>query len=118
MRLPALLSGHWRELILAATLSLVAATTPAAAAAAQYVRIVNVAPGDVLWLHSGPGPKFERVGSVPHDGRHIRIYKCRHAVTRRWCQVRYHGTRGWAARHFLTKDATRIVRHRVGASGQ
>lgn len=109
MSLSVLVPRHRTRLIVAASLFLMGVGAPARAAV-HYVRVVNVSPGDVLWLHSGPGPKFEKIGSVPHNGRHIRLYKCRHAVTHRWCQIRYHGTRGWVARHFLATDPTRIVR--------
>lgn len=103
-------SGHRKKLVvISAALSLMGPMVPAAAAV-HYVKVVNVTPGHVLWLHSGPGPTFEKIGFLPHGARHVRLYKCRHVVTRRWCQIRYRGTRGWASRHYLADDPTRIVR--------
>lgn len=84
-------------LIAAAVILLLVGATGPSGAAVHYGRIVNVASGDVLWLHSGSEPKFEKIGLIPHDARHIRSYGCRHAVTHRWCQIRYHGVRGCIA---------------------
>lgn len=97
-----------RRILLAAFLSLVA--VPAPAAAAHYVKVVNIMPGHVLWLRSGPGFHFERVGFLPHSARHVRAYVCKSLATGHWCQVRYRDTRAWASHHYLADDPSRIVR--------
>lgn len=93
----------------AAFVSLVAATHPASADA-RYVKVVNIAPGHVLWLRSGPALHFERIGLLPHGTRHVRMYTCRRMGTDHWCQVRYRGIRGWASQRYLAKDSTRVAR--------
>lgn len=90
-------------------LALIGNSTPVAAAV-RYVKIVNVAPGHVLWLHSGPGRHFQRIGFLPYSARQIRAYRCKALVTGSWCQVRHRGTRGWASKRFLTKDSARFVK--------
>jgi len=100
---------HVVHVLLAAFLSLMLAPGPASAAA-RYVKTVNVSPGHVLWLRSGPGLHFKRVGFLPHGARRVRAYTCKRLATGHWCQVRYRGTRGWALRHYLAKDPARIVR--------
>jgi uncharacterized protein YraI len=91
-------------------LALIGNVAPAAAAAARYVKVVHVAPGHVLWLHSGPGRHFQRIGFLPYRARQIRAYRCKALVTGSWCQVRHLGTRGWASKRFLAKDSARFVK--------
>jgi uncharacterized protein YraI len=98
-----------RAILLPAFLSLMAAPAPASAAE-RYVKVVNVMPGHVLWLRSGPGFHFERVGFLPHRARHVRAYTCKRLATGSWCQVRYHGTRAWGSQLYLADDTTRIAR--------
>jgi len=95
--------------LVTAFLSLMPSAVPASAAA-RYVKAVNVLPGHVLWIRSGPGLHFKRVGFLPYGARHVRAYTCKRLATGQWCQVRYRGTRGWALRYYLAKDPTRIVR--------
>ena len=105
--------GHCRA-ILIAFVSFMAAPGQASGAA-RFVKVVNVMPGHVLWLRSGPGFHFNRVGFLPREARHIRAYTCKSLVTGRWCQVRYRGTRGWALQRYLADDPTRIVESPVGS---
>lgn len=90
--------------------ALIGNSAPAAAATARYVKVVHVAPGHVLWLHSGPGRHFQRIGFLPYSARQIRAYRCKALVTGSWCQLRYRGTRGWASKRFLAKDSARFVK--------
>lgn len=80
-----------------------------AAADARYVKMVRVTFGHVLWLRSGPGRHFERIGFLPYGARHIRAYTCKALATGGWCQVRHRGTRGWASKRFLVKDSARLA---------
>lgn len=80
-----------------------------AAAAERYVKVAHVARGHVLWLRSGPGRHFKRIGFLPYGARHIRAYTCKALATGSWCQVRYRGIRGWASKRFLVKDRARLT---------
>jgi hypothetical protein len=105
------LSYHrMRAALGAAILFVLSGNSAPAAAAARYVKVAQVAPGHVLWMHSGPGHHFQRVGFLPHGARQIRAYTCKALATGSWCQVRYRGTRGWASKRFLAKDSARFAK--------
>jgi uncharacterized protein YraI len=93
----------------AALLLLLAADVTPAPAAARYVKVTNLPPGGVVWMRSGPGHFFKRIGFLPHGARHVRAYQCKQLATGAWCQVRYQGTRGWASQRYLAKDPTRLA---------
>jgi uncharacterized protein YraI len=98
-----------RSVAFAAALLFMLNVNSSPAGAAQYVKVAHIAGGHVLWLRSGPGRHFERIGLLPFGARHIRAYTCKVLATGSWCQVRYRGTRGWALKRFLVKDDARIV---------
>jgi N-acetylmuramoyl-L-alanine amidase len=64
-------------------------------------KVTNVAADDVLNIRSGPNADLTIVGTIPPDGRGVRIIG---ACTGQWCQVDYSGTQGWVNRHFLTSE--------------
>ena len=73
-----------------------------------YLRVTNLKPGSVLWVRSGPTVRSQRIGFFRYNDRYIRSYGCKtFRVT--WCEVLYHGTRGWASKLYLTEDDERLV---------
>lgn len=103
--------GRVRALALA--MSIMASWTIAAAEHAsariisRFVKVDNLSRGQVLWIRSGPGRGFERVGLLPHNARRIRNYGCKRGAIGYWCEIRYRGQRGWASARFLASDRTR-----------
>lgn len=73
----------------------------------RYVKVDGLASGQVLWIRSGPGLGFKRIGFLPSTARHIRNFGCRQVATGTWCEVRYRRARGWASRRFLAADGGR-----------
>ncbi len=74
-----------------------------------YLRVVNLRPGNVLWLRAGPTVRSPRVGFLRYNDRFIRSYGCKtFRVT--WCEVIYRGTRGWASKLYLAEDTARQAR--------
>ncbi|HEX9470195.1 MAG TPA: N-acetylmuramoyl-L-alanine amidase [Bradyrhizobium sp.] len=64
-------------------------------------RVVKVAPPDVLNIRSGPDADLSIVGTIPPDGRGVRIVG---ACSGQWCEVDYRGARGWVSRQFLDTE--------------
>ncbi|HEV7251740.1 MAG TPA: hypothetical protein VGN97_01375 [Mesorhizobium sp.] len=99
-----------RRAVLAAAVGGLAVWLPVPAHAqidASYVKVDRIAQGRVLWVRSGPGRNFKRIGFLPHNARHIRSYGCKEIGTGYWCEIRYRGTRGWASGRFLANDRAR-----------
>jgi N-acetylmuramoyl-L-alanine amidase len=72
-----------------------------APAAAVLYRVTNVAANDVLNIRSGPDSNLAVVGTIPPDGRGVRIVgNC----AGQWCQINYNGASGWVNRHYLTNE--------------
>ncbi len=67
--------------------------------AAQAACVVNVASWDVLWMRSGPGVHYRRIGAIPPKACGVRGYwnTCRG----NWCKVRYAGRIGWVNQRYL-----------------
>ena len=93
-----------RMTIMGLTLTLFAIQGTSANAAAPYFKVHGLPPGAVLWVRSGPGPQFKRIGFFPATARHIRSYGCRKFVRGTWCRVEYRGGLGWAPQRLLSKD--------------
>jgi N-acetylmuramoyl-L-alanine amidase len=64
-------------------------------------RVVKVAGKDVLNIRSGPSADLSTVGTVPPNGRGIRMVG---ACSGPWCQIDYRGARGWVSRQFLSSE--------------
>jgi len=62
---------------------------------------VNVPPNDALSVRSGPNADLSIVGTIPSNGRGIRIVD---ACSEEWCQVEYLSIRGWVNRRFLSSE--------------
>jgi uncharacterized protein YraI len=71
------------------------------ARAVQTFRVTRVAANDVLYIRSGPDPGLAAVGSIPPDGRGVRIVG---ACTGQWCQVDYNGVGGWTNGYYLQPE--------------
>lgn len=71
-----------------------------------YLRVVNLKPGNILWIRAEPTVRSPRVGFLRYNDRYIQSYGCKtFRVT--WCEVIYRGTRGWASKLYLTEDTAR-----------
>jgi N-acetylmuramoyl-L-alanine amidase len=68
---------------------------------ATTYRVTGVAAEDVLNIRSGPAADRERVGSIPPNGRAVRIVG---ACRENWCPIEYGGVRGWVNRGYLTSE--------------
>lgn len=100
--------GSFSLTVVMAVLWMAAAPESASAQiASRFVRVDGIARGQVLWIRSGPGRSFERVGLLPSNARRIRNYGCQQRTTGYWCDIRYRGQRGWAAGRFLAEDRSR-----------
>ncbi len=87
------------------SLSWLSVVEPAQAkTSSSYVKVIKLPPGQVLWIRSGPGQSFKRIGFLPYSARHIRNYGCKHFASGDWCSLRYRGARGWAAKGYLAAD--------------
>ena len=79
------------------TVAFSASVFTAREAKAECVR--SVPPGDVLWIRSGPGSRFSRIGSFGRHECNVRIFwgSCRGS----WCRVAKGGRSGWAHTRYL-----------------
>ena len=87
----------------AATVALAPILAPVGASASPQnptYAVRGVASNDVLWIRSGPSTRFRKIGSIPHNGRGVRMFGCEG----RWCQVRYRGVTGWSHGRHLDLD--------------
>ena len=86
----------------------IAQSTSGAEDEVSYLRVTNLTPGHVLWVRTGPSIRSQRIGFFRYNERYIRSYGCKtFRVT--WCEVEYHGTRGWASKLYLTEDMSRVA---------
>ena len=87
----------------------------------DYFAVSGVAAGSVLNIRAAPSTSGAKLGTIRHDGRHLRNLGCQGGPTyaewermsaadrararfQRWCKVRYRGIEGWVAGWFLTED--------------
>jgi hypothetical protein len=64
-------------------------------------RVKDVGYNDVLNIRSEPNANSNVVGTIPPDGRGIRIYgRCSSS----WCPIQYNGVQGWANGNYLAKE--------------
>lgn len=64
-------------------------------------RVNGVYDSDVLNIRSEPNADSNVVGTIPPDGRGIRISgQC----SAGWCPIQYNGVQGWANGRYLTKE--------------
>lgn len=73
-------------------------------------RVVGVRADDVLNIRSGPGPGYPIVGTIPPDGRGVRMSN---SCDGTWCRVSYGRAEGWVNRTFLTLEPSQNVSYRV-----
>ncbi len=69
-------------------------------ASAAY-KVVNVAADDVLNIRSGPSASLAIVGTIPPDGRGVRMVG---SCAGQWCEINYRGTKGWVNRQYLSSE--------------
>ncbi|MFN4142111.1 SH3 domain-containing protein [Aestuariivirga sp.] len=71
---------------------------------ARYVKVDGLRSGQVLWIRSGPGKHFRRIGLLRHNTEAIRNYGCKQLASGYWCKIGYRGVRGWSSGRFLAND--------------
>lgn len=71
---------------------------------ARYVKVDGLRTGQILWIRSGPGAYFRRIGLLRHNTEEIRNYGCKQLASGYWCKIGYRGLRGWASGRFLAND--------------
>jgi uncharacterized protein YraI len=76
---------------------------------APYVKVEGLLQGRILWIRSGPGTQFRRIGFLRHNARDVRNYGCKQVLRGYWCEIRYRGVRGWASGKYLANDRSRRV---------
>jgi N-acetylmuramoyl-L-alanine amidase len=77
-----------------------ASAAPPSPAVATW-RVTGVASDDVLNMRSGPGANEGVVGTIPPDGRGVRMVG---TCTGQWCRVSYQDATGWVNRRFLAAE--------------
>ena len=82
----------------AAALTITGADRASACAMCDTYYVVNVEPGDVLYLRKTPSSSGKIVGAIPYDG--IGIVKSGRCVGR-WCKMSYNGKVGFVNMKFL-----------------
>jgi N-acetylmuramoyl-L-alanine amidase len=70
-------------------------------AADTTYRVTGVAGNNVLNIRSGPDSSRTISGTVPPDGRGVRIVG---ACVGQWCPIRYENVTGWVNRQFLAAE--------------
>jgi uncharacterized protein YraI len=75
---------------------------PAAKAAVPTFRVSGVGYGDTLNVRKGPSEYHDAVGTIPSEGRGVKIIgACRDL----WCPVRHGRTTGWVNRFYLAEES-------------
>jgi N-acetylmuramoyl-L-alanine amidase len=64
-------------------------------------RVTDVAADDVLNIRAGPDADLAIVGSIPPNGRGVRIVG---ACSGQWCRIDYQGATGWVNRRYLVSE--------------
>ncbi|MEZ5839033.1 MAG: caspase family protein [Hyphomicrobiales bacterium] len=74
--------------------------------------VINVRPGDVLNVRSGPGPNYDVIGSIPADAAGIEARSCRSVAgsSDKWCIVQFGSVRGWASACCLADESGQTIR--------
>ena len=93
--------------LLAALAVMLAATAPSAAQTA--LRVVGVAPNDVLNVREYPSPGARIVGIIPPDGRGVAPNGER---VGNWIFVSHRRVEGWVDRRYVAPEAQAIRRGR------
>lgn len=84
--------------------SSVAPSTPSATA--DSYRVAGVASDDVLNVRAGPSPEHPVVGSIPPQGRNVKVIgMCQGA----WCPIAFGSTRGWVSSLYLAHEDTSLA---------
>ena len=76
---------------------------------ARYVKVDGLPPGQVLWIRSGPGTQFRRIGLLRYNARRVRNLGCKELPQGYWCKITYRGVRGWSSGKYLSNDRSRRV---------
>jgi hypothetical protein len=77
------------------------ARTPPALPREPAFMVVNVAPGDVLNVRTGPSVDFEVIGGLPPGSRGVTVTG---ACQSRWCPVEHPSARGWVNSTYLARE--------------
>jgi len=93
LRLSRSLSAGLGLVIAILTFSAVSSTSASAAC------VRGVSRGDVLWIRSGPGGRFGRIGSFGRRECGIKIFW--NSCSGSWCRVRKGGRQGWTHSRYL-----------------
>ena len=85
--------------VLAAVAIATTALVTTAPKPAEAACVVGIKSPDVLWMRSGPGSRYRKIGAIPSHACDISIYwnTCRGF----WCRVRYRGINGWTHTRYL-----------------
>ncbi len=70
-------------------------------------RVEGVSENDVLYVHRRASLSSRRIGNLPHDARQLRNLGCQWSDSDKgtWCEIEYHGLRGFAAQLYLREDS-------------
>jgi len=79
--------------------TMASALVPATGSTAHAACVTGVSPWDVLWMRSGPGTGFRRIGSIPANACGVRVTG---PCSGNWCKVRYGTQRGWTYMRYIT----------------
>ena len=89
---------------------LAALAAPGLAQAQQRLRVIDIAPNDVLNMRELPTTQSRIVGLIPPDGRGL---VATGEVEGDWVFVRHGNVEGWVSRRFVAPEAPPIRRGRV-----
>jgi uncharacterized protein YraI len=81
-------------------------TLPSTETLSTY-KVVNVASNDALSIRAGPSRDHSIVGSIPPNGRGIRMFG---SCVQGWCEINYQGITGWINRRFLGLENSSLER--------
>ena len=82
-----------------------AAPVEPAAPSVRRMRVVGVEGHDTLRVRVAPDPSSALVGELPPHAGDVELGQCtRVGGASSWCQVSWHGVKGWANSRFLARD--------------
>jgi uncharacterized protein YraI len=66
--------------------------------------VSNVSPADPdgLNVRNGPGASYDKVSSIPYNGKQVVVHNCQTVSNTSWCLVTYQNRSGWVAGRFLS----------------
>lgn len=72
--------------------------------ATEYVKVKDVAAGDVLNIREGASASTDIIGRIPANGQCIVTTGCE----KKWCQVNYKGVNGWVAKNYTQVQSCQL----------